>query len=542
MSPCERNCPIHQDITAYLDLVKAGKYAEALDVICHKNPLPFITGTICAHRCQSACTRHFYEDSIHVRDAKLLAAQMGFDAFLPTLAPIAKRSERVAVVGGGPGGMAAAFFAARAGASVTLFEKRDALGGVVRHANPSFRIEEASIERDAELLKQLGVEVRLNVEVCSVNDLYAQGYTHVVLATGAWKPSVVALQEGESVDALAFLETVKKQPNAYAGVHHVAVIGGGNTAMDAARAAKLLPEVKSVGLAYRRTAREMPADEEELRDAMQSGVDFLELRGPKALKGGKLVLDVMALGEPDESGRRSPAPTGEADEILCDLLISAIGEKPDDAFLTQNGVTLDARGHATSEKQNDRLWLVGDAYSGPATVVEAIAGARRAVDELLGLSEPEPICAHADVPDVLSRRGDLCEFEGAQGEALRCQHCGEICENCVDVCPNRANVAVSVHGFAAPQVVHIDAACNECGNCAAFCPYHGAPYQDKLTAFGEQKGFDSSQNQGVLPLANGRSLVRLGAEVYEDDAAFSRTSPQLRELLKVARTLAEQWR
>ncbi|MEG0126312.1 MAG: putative selenate reductase subunit YgfK, partial [Clostridia bacterium] len=385
VSPCQEGCPIHQDITAYLDLVYAGKYAEALSVICEKNPLPFITGTICSHRCQSKCTRHFYEDAVHIRAAKLKAAECGFEGFLPTLHAGTPRQERIAIVGGGPGGLAAAFFAARAGAKVTLFEKRERLGGIVRYVIPAFRIADEQIENDAQLLQRLGVDIRLNAEVCSAQKLFDDGYTHVMLAVGAWEPTPLALQSGNAVDVLDFLQTAKHQPQALKAHRHAVVVGGGNTAMDAARAAKRLPGIQDVTLVYRRTQREMPADLEELELALADGVRLLELRNPLSLQGETLTLDVMTLGQKDASGRASPVSTGQTEALPCDLLIAAIGTRIDGTYLTQNGVKLDTRGRVTALSQSDRLFVLGDALRGPATVVEAIADAQAAVNAALGL-------------------------------------------------------------------------------------------------------------------------------------------------------------
>ena len=539
VAPCEQGCPIHQDIAAYMDLAAEGRCTEALEVIYRKNPLPFITGTICPHRCQTQCTRHFYEDSVHIREAKLYAADLGFDEFAAALkAPMGKRTEHIAVIGGGPAGMAAACFAARAGARVTLFEKRGDLGGVVRYVIPSFRINDEMICRDTELLLMLGVDIRLNAEIEDVSMLWARGYTHAVLATGAWEPSGLRLEAGGCTDALEFLKNIKENGHAYDGIRHAVVVGGGNTAMDTARAAARIRGVESVSVVYRRTKREMPADEEELALAMEDGISFHELRNPIKLENGVLTLAVMALGERDASGRRSPAPTDETCTIACDLLLSATGEKPDAAYLASNGVVLDERGHAQSIRQSDRLWLIGDAYSGPATVVQAIASAREAISDMLGLTSPARECAHSDSPSALETRGDLTPFTSAQDEASRCLHCGEICENCVDVCPNRANVAIRVEGCKQPQIVHIDAMCNECGNCAAFCPYQGAPYRDKLTAFDTPELLRASESQGFAPLAGGRVLVRLSGAVYEDDTEFTRTDEGLQQLLKAAWKLA----
>ncbi|NLF35140.1 MAG: putative selenate reductase subunit YgfK, partial [Clostridiales bacterium] len=223
LAGCESGCPIDQDIPAYLHLVGEGRYEEALAVICEKNPLPFITGTLCPHPCQGSCVRGFYEEPVQIRAAKLLAAQRGWDGYRAALAPRGKREERVAVVGGGPAGMAAAFFLARAGAAVTLFEQRPALGGVVRYAIPAFRISDAAIDRDVSLLEALGVEIRLETRISSVDDLYAQGYTHVLLACGAWKPGELPLADGAAAGVLDFLETAKLTPHALSMGKRVAV-------------------------------------------------------------------------------------------------------------------------------------------------------------------------------------------------------------------------------------------------------------------------------------------------------------------------------
>ena len=493
---CEETCPIHQDIPAYLQLVGEGRYEEALRVICEKNPLPFITGVICNHRCQSACARNFYEEPVRIREMKLKAAQNGFDQYLKTVKPkTVENAPKIAVVGGGPGGMAAAFLAARAGAKVTLFEKRESLGGVVRHVIPAFRISDEAVENDARLLRAVGVDIRLNAPVAGAEAL--KDFDHVIVAVGAWKHSPLKLEAGESLNVMDFLARAKKNPASLNVKGHVAVVGGGNTAMDAARAAKRLPGVKDVTLVYRRQARQMPADVEELELALEDGVIFRELLSPRALMNGALTCEVMRLGEPGADGRRKPEPTGETVEVPADCVIAAIGEKPDEDAIRAFGE------HAV---------VIGDAKRGPATVVEAIADAAEAVEGLLGAKPAS--AAMAESPEALkSRRGMLCHAgPGCDGD--RCLGCSVVCESCVDVCPNRANVVVAANGK--EQVLHIDRLCNECGNCAAFCPWGGEPYRDKLTLFMTREDFDQSpNNQGFLPLENGKCLVRLGGKVWE---------------------------
>lgn len=523
---CSGGCPIHQDIPAYMELASQGRYAEALAVICEKNALPFITGTLCNHRCMGACVRNQYDEPLHIRDVKLLAAEKGFDEFIETLKPRGERPERVAVVGGGPAGMAAAFFLAREGAQVTLFEQKGALGGVPRHVIPAFRIADATIERDAALLGRLGVTVRLNTRAEAAQTLLENGYTHAVLCIGAQAAGQLGIA-GE-VNALAFLEKARKWPDGLTPGKHVVVAGAGNTAMDAARAAIRLPGVLSVTIAYRRTRFEMPADEEEYLLAMADGVIFRELLAPVAYAEGTLTCQRMRLGEPDENGRRSPAPTGEIDILPCDTLISAVGEKPDVAALLENGVQLAKNGRPTMLKQSERIYVVGDALRGPATLVEAVADAWAAAQAILSLAPTACHCA-AQPEALLMRRGPMKPAGAPENEFDRCMGCDSVCLACVDVCPNRANEAVWVDG--APQIVHIDGRCNECGNCATFCPYDSAPYLDKLTWFADEAALHGSQNPGWTLLPDGRALVRLDGTVREVDLAHSDLPGDLTELM-----------
>ena len=294
VAPCKEGLPIHQDITTYLQLVNAGKYEEAMEVITEKNPLPFITGTICAHNCMSKCTRNFYEEPVHIRAMKLEAAENGYEAWLADVSPKPLTEKgKAAVIGGGPAGMAAAYFLRRGGMEVTLFEQTGSLGGVVRHVIPEFRIPGSSIDKDAEILKAAGVDVQYNTKVESVQQLKEQGYGAVIFAVGAYKSGMLKLEAGETMNALEFLGAFKETEGSLDIGKHVVVIGGGNTAMDTARAAKRTKGVETVSLVYRRTKRYMPADEEELLLAIEDGVEFQELLSPVKLENGRLVCRVM---------------------------------------------------------------------------------------------------------------------------------------------------------------------------------------------------------------------------------------------------------
>ncbi|MBQ9188922.1 MAG: FAD-dependent oxidoreductase, partial [Clostridia bacterium] len=513
-APCTHGCPIGQDIPQYVELVGQGKYAEALAVITAKNPLPFITGTICPHHCAEKCTRNFYEEPIRIRRAKLTAAENGFAELLKTVKAPEATGLKVAVVGGGPAGMAAAYFLARQGARVTLFEKREKLGGIVRYVIPAFRIADECIDNDTKLLAALGVEIKTGAVAPSADELLQSGYTDVIYAIGAWAEGKMRLEKGEAQNVIAFLEAAKNGTLGDIG-KNVVVIGGGNTAMDAARVAKRHPGVKRAMLVYRRTARYMPADEEELQLAKADGVEFMELLSPIAFTDGKLLCEKMILGAPDASGRRSPEPTGETVALPCDTLIAAVGEKVETEVFTKAGASLDGRGRveasAAMETTRPHVYAVGDCRRGPATVVEGIADAAKAAEAIVGRYAYE-IGRDAYITEeaALQKQGLLRDYDCAETESGRCLHCDTVCECCVQVCPNRANVAIDVPGFAHPQIVHIDRMCNECGNCLVFCPYASRPYKEKWTVFSTETEFDGSTNDGFIKRADGYKVRLFG--------------------------------
>ena len=514
-APCKGGCPIGQDIPEYIELCRQGDYASALKVILEKNPLPFITGTICAHHCMDKCTRTFYDRSVQIRDTKLVAAERGYGkvmAQLKTPTPVYD-GKKVAVIGGGPTGMAAAYFCARAGVPTTLFEREAALGGVVRYVIPDFRISDEAIERDAALMRKMGVEVLLSTPAPSVEELKRQGYTHILFAVGAWKPGRLDIP-GNVKPVIAWMREVKAGKREALG--HVAVVGGGNTAMDAARLA-LRAGAESSTLVYRRTKKYMPADAEELELAMADGVKFLELVSPVEQKDGKLLCRKMKLGEPDASGRRSPVDTGETVELPCDTVISAVGERVDDDELAAYGIHVGEKGRPSFATNLPGVYTAGDVFRGPATVVEGIADAAAFAEEVVGHAHEAAIPEKA-IPSresCIAKKGVLCESAKREGD--RCLVCNTVCQVCADVCPNRANVVVALPD-GRRQILHVDRMCNECGNCAVFCPYDSAPYKEKFTLFHDRAGFDESpDNQGFLPLGDSKVLVRLDGKVEEID-------------------------
>lgn len=568
VAPCTVACPIGQDVPEYIYLVGNGQYAEALSVIYEKNALPNITGHICDHQCMFNCTRLDYEGSVEIREMKKIAVENGFEEYLSTWESPGKTKIKAAVIGAGPAGLSAAYFLARSGFDVEVFEREESAGGVVRHVIPHFRLPVEAIEADISFIERHGVTFNFGVETQSLStaSLKEAGFSYIFTAVGAEKDNPIPL-EGDRTrvrEALSFLGDYRKDPSSVELGSHVVIVGGGNTAMDSARAALTVPGVESVDVLYRRTKNEMPADLEEYDNAVQEGAVFRFLTNPEAYsEEGKLTCRVMTLGEPDQSGRRRPVPTEETFELRADTMITAIGEHVDTEMLVSLGIPVNSKGWAktdekTLETEEPHVYMIGDAQSGPSTVVQCIASARRAVeaaiDDVLGPEDEEAHvcdenCDHehehehdmaeeldeaefeqieaaenAFFSEIRAKKGiitdslDMKDAVFARQEAARCLECSYICNKCVEVCPNRANIAIDVRDsglFDNPyQIVHIDSYCNECGNCASFCPWEGKPYKDKFTVFSSSEDLIDSENSGFL-LDGNDIKVRLNGKMTE---------------------------
>ena len=522
-APCKGGCPIHQDIPEYIELCRKGLYGPALKLITEKNALPFITGTICAHRCQNKCSRNFYEESVQIRDTKLVAATKGYGALMADIKVPAKvEGKKAAIIGGGPTGIAAAYFLGRAGIETTIFEREEKLGGVPRYVIPAFRISNEAIDKDVALMERYGVEVKCGAPAPSVEELKKLGYTHILIATGAWQAGKLDIP-GNVKGVIGWMKEMKTQVKPCLD-GHVVVVGAGNTAMDAARVAKRMGAASST-IVYRRTKKEMPADEHELKLAIDEGVNLVELAAPVAQENGKLKLEKMKLGEPDASGRRSPLATGEFFEIPCDLVISAVGEKVDAKLMADNGIEMERKGPAFKTNV-ENVWCAGDAHRGPATVVEGIADAASFAEAVIGEAHTYdiPEAAYPSKAQAIAKKGILKMAKDACCEGSRCLDCNTVCENCADSCPNRANVVIKLSD-GRHQILHIDKMCNECGNCTQFCPYASEPCRDKFTLFQTKEDMEDSRNAGVLFLGGDKVLVRM-AEVKEYDLSQPNELPK----------------
>ena len=517
--PCRDRCPIHQDITSYGRLVNEGKFKEALEVILDKNPLPFMTGNICTHTCQSACTRNHYETDVQIRTNKLIAARGGYDTVLPGLKQEGAVQKKVGVIGAGPAGISAAFFLARAGVEVHVYDKDAVAGGVVANVIPGFRIPAEEIQKDVNLAKQYGAQFHLGQEVNDIDAFRKENnFDAVILAIGAHKEAPLVLEKGEAYNALHFLADFKAQDGKLNLGKNVVVVGAGNTAMDVARAAKRNAGVENVYLVYRRTKRYMPADQEELEEAIEEGVNFQELLAPFTHENGKLLCHRMVLSDVDASGRRSVKESDEVVEIPCDTVIASIGEKVDGAFYEKNGIAVTDKGLPVLKKETNEtsvsgVYAAGDGAFGASVIVKAIADAKLACEAILNKTIGTDRPSETTDEKIYGKKGNLQEPEKGLNPDKRCLACDHICENCCDVCPNRANFAIKVPGVEMHQIIHVDYMCNECGNCETFCPYDSAPYKEKFTLFHRAEEMEDSTNDGFAFVDNdGNAIVRIGGE------------------------------
>jgi putative selenate reductase len=487
-APCSEQCAVCQDVPEYAWLIAQGEYDHALEVILQRNPLPGITGYVCTHLCQTRCTRNNYDQPVAIRALKRFAFEHGSVelGFGDSGSGTGRPNHRVAIVGSGPSGLAAAYFLALNGVQVTIFEAREMPGGMCAIA-PHFRIPPSVVQADIERITGLGVELVLNYRVAAPPDeLMKQGFDAVYLATGFQRDAVLDIPgiEGKGVfTALRFLESVARGEKPTLG-DNVLVIGGGNTAMDAARTARRLTRQPST-VVYRRSRAEMPAETEELEWLFEEGNELIELASPTGviLKDGRVAALACVrneLGEPGPDGRRKPAPVpGSEFQIEASAVILAIGQKPDLTFLDGTAIAFRRDGSITIDDEtgqaSHRVYAGGDVTRGPDIIIGACADGRRAAEAIckqfgiefqppfLGLPELTPhdvlqvkrartqkIAQHeAEMLPVSQRGGFACveqtlSEEAAGAEAARCVQCSTFCDKCVEVCPNRANYTYQV--------------------------------------------------------------------------------------------------
>ena len=390
-APCQHTCPVGLDVPGYVALIKAGEFEKAYNMIMQRLPLPLSVGRVCHHPCEGKCRRAQIEEPIAIRHLKRFAADYAFDQELEYIPQIKKkRKEKVAIIGAGPAGLSAAWDLAREGFQVTIFEALPVAGGMLAVGIPEYRLPKNVLNREIETVRKLGVDIRVNTPVNDVESLLKDSYQAVFIATGAHKGDKMGIP-GEDLngvfDAIEFLRETNLGKNIEVG-QRVAVVGGGNSAIDAARVA-LRKGAKEVRILYRRERRDMPAIAEEIEAAEEEGIHLHCLTAPiKVLGNCGKVEGVecirMELKEYDKSGRKTPYQINGSEYIInVDTVIEATGQRPDTSFLKGDGITAakggtivaDPRTLATGRKG---VFAGGDAHTGAATVVEAIAAGQRA--------------------------------------------------------------------------------------------------------------------------------------------------------------------
>ncbi|MFH1136061.1 MAG: RnfABCDGE type electron transport complex subunit B [Pseudomonadota bacterium] len=397
LAPCQATCPAQIDIPAYISLIAAGQYEEAVKKIKERNPLPLTCGRVCPHPCEANCRRGLADEPVNINHLKRFAADFELHSGRHIVPPLAADSgKKVAIIGGGPAGLSAAYYLRRLGHGVSIFEAMPALGGMLRYGIPEYRLPKKILDWEIEGITGLGVDVKLNTrlgEDFSFDDLRAQGFDAIFIAVGAWKSRQMGVEGEDDLEGAAsgaiFLTDRGLNKETPVG-KKVVVIGGGNTAMDAARTSWRLG-AEEVTLVYRRSRKEMPANDIEVHEAEREGVKFQFLAAPTKLIGenGKvkqLEYITMELGEPDASGRRRPVPK-EGSETLLDVdnVFSAIGQFADVDFVPKEGPdslkmsrwkTIEGNGQTLQTSAKD-IFVGGDTFTGPATAVEAIGAGRR---------------------------------------------------------------------------------------------------------------------------------------------------------------------
>ena len=400
-APCKVACPAHIPVQGYLKLAAQGRYEDALDLIREENPLPAVCGRICNKRCEAECTRGDVDEAVAIDEVKRFIADHDLNQETRRIPQMLNQTgkpftEKIAVIGSGPAGLSCAYYLAKLGYPVTVFDRNPVPGGMLTLGIPNFRLEKDVLNAEIDIIRAMGVEFRCNIEVgkdVTIQQLREEGYKGFYLAIGAQKSSPIGIP-GEELEGVYggvdFLREVNLGNRPVLG-KRCAVIGAGNVAMDVCRTAVRLGAEETY-IVYRRSREEMPADHEEAGEAEEEGVQFRFLNAPVEIVGenGKvkaLKVERMELGESDEKGRRKPVGTGQYELIEVDSVIGAIGQRVDWGSLDVGALVKTAKGTAEADAltyQTDEkdIFVGGDVYTGPSFAINAIAAGKEAAISL----------------------------------------------------------------------------------------------------------------------------------------------------------------
>ncbi|MCD4792000.1 MAG: putative selenate reductase subunit YgfK [Bacteroidales bacterium] len=493
-APCEDTCPTNQGIPSYMYYTAKGEFEKAYEVIKATNPFPNATGMVCDHTCQTKCTRINYDNSLLIRDIKRFVVETHNNKLNPEsnvdddFRNLQSNGKKVSIIGAGPSGLSCAYFLKKAGFEVEIYETKSKAGGMVAGAIPKFRITDDAINIDINSITDLGVKIHYNRRVTAETfSNIKENSDFIYIAAGAQDAYVLNIPGSDTetvLNPLDFLFNVKSGNTTKIG-KNVIIIGGGNTAMDAARTAyRLVGETGKVTIVYRRTIKQMPAEYKEIKDVTDEGIEIVELVSPLEVKqeNGKLTslkCIRMKLGEKDESGRARPVEIkGSEFEITCDTVIPAVGQSLSIDFIDKEKLKTSNKHYET---KLENVFIGGDALRGASTIINAVGDGRKVAQEIINKAginfETRPRhrrdALHAShnqtnrdrepqaLKDLMLKKAkrtegikvqetDLSDRKNfnlvtsvlskkdAMQEASRCSFCDEVCNICTTLCPNLA--------------------------------------------------------------------------------------------------------
>ncbi|MEW6193711.1 MAG: FAD-dependent oxidoreductase [Bacteroidota bacterium] len=475
IGPCKNNCPAGVDAQTYIALISMGKYEEALKLVKENNPLPLSIGRVCVRDCEAACRRNYVDEPVAVNALKrFIADEDAPHKWKPV--PKEKNNKKIAVIGGGPSGLSCAYYLTLEGYSVTIFEKLPKLGGMLRYGIPEYRLPKKILDMEINWIIDLGVEVKTGVELgvdFSIKDLLRSGYDSVYLSVGAHKASKLGLEGEDRIFGIfRGIDFLREVVLSYIPQLHgkVIVVGGGNTAIDAARTA-LRCGAEEVKIVYRRSINEMPAHHEEIDAAQKEGIEILFLTNPKSiisennkLKGIECLKMELVEGKPGE--RPKPVPVeGSEFKIDCDFLIGAIGQSVDNNFLKYDkDCTLEKWGtvcvnNETLETSIPGVFAGGDVVTGPLTAIMSIAQGKKAAKSIMGFIKSGKVeKENSRYYSFKHKLSNLSDREFEQTKKLVREKMHEL--SIIDRTHNFKEVDL---GFSEEQCLHEAERCLECG-------------------------------------------------------------------------------
>ncbi|MEN8222606.1 MAG: putative selenate reductase subunit YgfK [Acidobacteriota bacterium] len=555
-APCTDSCGTSQDVPGYLYLTSEKKFGDAFKTIIKTNSFPNTTGMVCDHQCQIKCTRSNYDNPLKIREVKRFLAENYGEKPGKKMPASQKGTGTIAIIGAGPSGLSCARYLSETGFTVNIYEKEEVPGGMIGMVIPDFRLGSRALEKDIERISDPETIIRYKNNIGPEEFAKIRSENkYVYISTGAQESIRLEIEGIDSpgvLDPLQFLSKIKSGSEADIG-EKIAVIGGGNTAIDSARTAlRIAGENAEVTILYRRTKKEMPADSAEVISAIEEGVKLIELITPERVvtdsNGNVSGLRCIRtrLGDMDMKGKRYPVKIdGSETDLVFDTIIPAVGQKTAPDLFDKNVLNLKKEGRLFRDKN---ILVGGDAGPGSSTIVNAVGDGKAAAEIIISESGLMPEKTGPDYKKEISSRelrlkkaqrqfgqplkelppvqrlkagpviSVMTESEAVE-EAERCLLCDELCDICVTVCPNRANIAyncepvsidipvyvkrgnlVKIAGeekfeiLQADQIMNITDLCNHCGNCTTFCPSSGKPFRDKPRLALSAQSFKNENN------------------------------------------------